>query len=206
MKHLQASCILAMSMALASCQSHALLAAHTEAVLSEGMKIIAATPSGNIEIQGQAGARRAYAGENWAKSAVLIPRQTRWDGSLGLYDPAPSNTLGDRLLVEEGRQHFSSQSEALRYMQRLKGYYGPLTYNNSGLVVAYKVVAIDHEKPTRSLQVWQIYINGQKPTVLPGAADAKLHISGGNTPAHSAPAAAPLGYARALAESEYSAD
>lgn len=191
-------------MSMASCQRTAPLPPDTEAVLSDGMKIAVITPSGKLEIEGKAGALRAYSGEDWSRTATLIPRKDRWAGSHGLYDPASSATLGDRLLIEEGRQYFSSESEAQRYMQRLKGYYGTLTYNSSGLVVAYKIIDIENEKPTRSLEVWQFYINGKRPTALRGAVDRNIEVSGGTIPDQSTPAPVPEGYERELADSEYS--
>lgn len=191
------------SVLLASCTSGSSLSSKTEAVLIQGMKISAATPSGKIVIKGGPGASRTYSGQGWSKSSVLIQRDTRWSGSLGLYDPADSFTLGNRLLVEEGRQYFASESEALRYMQRLKGYYGPLTYNNSGLVVAYKVIDIPNESPTRELEVWQFYIKGKRPASLRGANDSSIEVSGGQVPDQSTPASAPIGYERELADTEY---
>jgi len=120
-----------------------------------------------------------------------------------LYDPADSNSLGDRLLLDEGRQFFQSESEALRYIQFLSGYYGPITFNNSGLVVAYKVIPIANEKPTRSLEIWQFYINDAKPESLRGAVDKNIEISGGTIPDSAVPAQAPIGSERTLADKEY---
>jgi hypothetical protein len=167
------------------------------------MKISASTPSGKIVIQGKKGFTRLYSGENWAKSSELIPRTTRWYGSLGLYDPADSDSPNDRLLLDEGKQFFSSDSEALRYMKSLSGFFGPLTYDNSGLVIAYKITAIPGGKPTRHLTIWQIYVNGTKPTALRGAIDKNIEISGGTIPEKATPAPAPIGYERELSDKEY---
>jgi hypothetical protein len=174
-----------------------------EMVLSEKMKISALTPLGRITIEAGKGFARQYSGVDWSKSSRLIPRTTRWYGSFGAYDPAGSSTRGDRLLVDEGRQFFSSESEALRYMNTLGGYYGSLTYNNSGLVIAYHVVEIPNEKPTRTIQVWQFYINGKRPSTLRGAVDENIEISGGTIPDKVTPMQAPIGYERALSDREY---
>lgn len=186
-----------------ACNQKTSLPSVTESVLTDGMKITAFTPSGKITVEGGKGVARSYSGENWTKSSKLIPRTTRWYGSLGLYDPAGSFTLGDRLLLDEGKQFFSSESEALRYMQSISGYYGPLTYNNSGLVIAYKVIDIPNEKPTRSLTIWQFYINGNKPTILRGATDKNIEVTGGTIADTATPASAPIGYPRELADKEY---
>lgn len=180
--------------------------AFTENVLSEGMVITASTPSGKISIGGQKGCSRRFSGENWSCTSTLIPRDTRWDGSLGLYDPAGSDSMHGRLLVEEGRQFFSSESEVLRYLRQESGYYGRLTYSNGGLVIAYKVTPIPDGLPTRSLDIWQVYINGHKPSSLRGAVDASITISGGQCPDAVSPFPAVVGYDREMAEKEYDAD
>jgi len=188
---------------LLSCKLESSPSLPTESVLSDGMRIVAHTPSGAITIEGKQGFKRLYSSENWSKTSVLIPRTTRWYGSLGLYDPATSYSLGDRLLLDEGRQFFQNESEALRYLQFLSGYHGPITYNNSGLVVAYKVIPITNEKPTRSLILWQFYINNAKPKSLRGAVDKNIEISGGTIPDSAVPVQAPIGYERTLADKEY---
>jgi hypothetical protein len=177
----------------------------TENVLSEGLVITAHTPSGKISIKGKKGCSREFVGDNWSKNANLIPRDTRWYGSLGLYDPADSFSMNSRLLVDEGRQFFSSESEALRYLQSLSGYYGRLTYNRSGLVIAYKVVDVGGGEPTRSLEIWQFYINGKKPSSLRGGVDKDIEISGGSIPDTATPVQSKVGYERALADKEYEA-
>lgn len=175
----------------------------TENVLSEGMRITAYTPSGKISIEGGEGVTRVFAGENWSKTSNLTPRITRWYGSLGLYDPSPSDSMHGRFIVDEGRQFFSNESEALRYLQSLSGYYGRLTYNNSGLVIAYKVIDVEGDRPTRSLTVWQIYINGKKPSSMRGAVDKNIEITGGHTPDTASPFPAAVGYEREIAGKEY---
>ena len=188
---------------LVSCNQNPTSSPATESVLSDGMKITALTPSGKINIEAGKTFARSYSGENWSKSSNLIPRNTRWYGSLGLYDPAGSFTKGDRLLIDEGKQFFLTESEALRYMQYISAYNGKLTYNNNGLVIAYKVVVIPNEKPTRNLAVWQFYINGKKPISLRGAVDKNIDVSDGTIADTATPAVAPIGYPRELADKEY---
>jgi hypothetical protein len=167
------------------------------------MKITAITPSGKIVIEGKRGFTRSYSGDGWSKSSELTPRTTRWYGSLGLYDPAESISRYDRLLIDEGRQFFSNESEALRYLKSMSGFFGQLTYNNSGLVVAYKITEIPGGKPVRHLTIWQIYINGSKPITLRGAVDKNIEIVGGTIPTTTSPAPAPMGYERELSDKEY---
>lgn len=190
---------------VSACGKHVAVAPGTESVLSEGMRITAITPSGELVIEGKRGTERSYSGPGWSKISTLIPRTKRWYGSLGVYDPADSSTQSGRVLVDEGRQFFSSESEALRYLNHLSGYFGELTYTKSGLVVAYKVIPVEGGSPIRSIAVWQFYINGQKPASLRGSDESRIRIKGGSIPNTATPAVAPLGLERELSPTEYSA-
>lgn len=176
-----------------------------EPVLSEGMRITAIMPSGELVIEGKRGTLRSFSGPGWSKDSMLIPRTKRWYGSLGLYDPAGSSTQSGRVLVDEGRQFFASESEALRYLKHLSGYFGELTYTKSGLVVAYKVIPVEGGTPIRSIAVWQFYVNGRRPASLRGGDDSKLRIEGSSIPDSSSPTPATLGFERELSTTEYSA-
>src|SRR5664279_2948218 len=120
-------CLILLLLLLVACDDRALV---NECVLSEGMKITAFTPSGKIKIEGGKGLSRSYSGDGWSITTTLLPRPTRWYGSLGAYDPADGPSIYGRLIVDEGRQFFSSESEALRYLQAMSGYFKKLTYNN----------------------------------------------------------------------------
>ena len=201
MKWLLSSGTILLSLAAISCNS--IPTSATESVLSEGIKITASTPSGKVVIEGKKGFSRSYSGDGWSINSTLIPRPTRWYGSLGLYDPAGSSSKYGRLIVDEGRQFFSSESEALRYMKSLSGYFEKLTYNNNGLVIAYKVIDMKGGEPTRSLTLWQFYINSKRPASLRGAVDSNIKIEGGSIPETVTPFPASIGYERALADTEY---
>ncbi len=157
--------------------------AYTENVLTDGMSITVQTHIEKLTIEGLEGTRRKFTGEGWSKVADLIPRQTRWYGSLGLYDPADSNTQSGRLLVDEGRQFFDSEEEALRYLceEQKKGY--KIVYSNHGLSLSQDKEPTGLDKPIRFVNIWQIYINGKKPTSLKGANDEAIQVTGGIIPA-----------------------
>jgi len=84
----------------------------TENVLTNGIKITVNTPKERLIIEGKKGTKRFFKGKGWSKTSNLTPRTIRWYGSLGLYDPANSNTQNGRVLVNEGRQFFSNKNEA----------------------------------------------------------------------------------------------
>lgn len=184
-----------------SCQQN--LPTTTEFVLSEGMVITATNPNGTVTISAGPGTERTFSGDGWNKRRNLIPRDTRWCGSFGLYDPAESSSPYGRLLADEGRLFFKSESEALRYLDA-EGEYFKFVFNNRGLVVGYHVESIPGGEPTRSVQVWQIYINGQRPASLRGADDTAVTMKSGTIPDTATPYPAPVGLEMTLGDKEYS--
>ena len=152
---------------LTSCAKKPALLPSTEYVLCDGMTISADTPNGRISVTGGKRTQRIFSGDGWTKTTYLTPRTTRWYGSLGLYDPADSWSPHGRLLVDEGRLFFDTESEALRYFYEGSDYFKPV-FNSRGLVVGFHVENIPGGEPTRSVQIWQIYIKGKVPDSLRG--------------------------------------
>jgi hypothetical protein len=194
--------VLVLALVVSGCTGHRGLLPNTEFVLSKGMKITATTANGALVITAGEGTERTFSGDGWSKNWHLIARNTRWYGSLGLYDPAASYSQHGRVLVDEGKQFFATESEALRYLYSESRYF-KLVFTSNGLVVGYHVETIAGGGPIRSVHVWQIYINGRKPTLLRGADDTAIRVSGGDTPEISSPNAAPIGYPRAIGDREY---
>ena len=175
---------------------------YTEAVLQHGMSISATNNNGSITITAGEGTKRSYESGEWKEEKYLIPRKERWYGSLGLYDPAASNVPYGRLLVDEGRLHFSSISEALKYLYVGSTFYQPV-YTNSGLVFGFHLENMGNKEPIRSVRLWQIYVNGKRPVNIPGADDEAIKVLGGTIPDQSMPYLAPIGYELTLGEYEY---
>jgi len=145
----------------------------TELVMSRGMRIKAVTPTGTISIDADQGFGRSYTWDLGTRFVVMDPRAKRWFGSLGLYYPGPGDHWEDhngitRGVLEEGQRHFSSTDEAIAWLR----------YNNQsnlwtddGLVVSFSKLG------QLSVDIWQIYINGKKPSVLPGSQNGKIVVS-----------------------------
>jgi hypothetical protein len=167
------------------------------------MVIRATNPKGTVTVSAGPGTERTFAGDGWRKRRNLIPRTTRWYGSLGLYDPAASFFASGRLLVDEGQLFFQSESEALRYLYQEGTYMKPV-FNNRGLVFGFHVEDIPGGEPTRSVEVWQIFINGQRPQSLRGANDAAVTVLQGSIPDTAQPHPAEVGYEVRLGDKEYS--
>lgn len=203
---------------LTACSTKNELLPYTEVVLKPGMVIVATNPNGTVTIKAGEGTTRIFSGKNWEKKRDLIPRANRWYGSLGLYDPATSWSPYGRLLVDEGRLYFSSISEALKYLYT-QGDYFKYVYANSGLVFGYHIASLSdatestrravekrygpEKESTRSIELWQIYINGKRPTSIPGADDSAITVSGGDIPETSTPYPAPVGYVKPVGKEEY---
>ena len=166
------------------------------------MTISAKTLNGRILITGGKETQRTFIGDGWTKRRYLIPRTERWYGSLGLYDPAGSWSSHGRLLADEGRLFFETESEALRYLYVGSDYSKPV-FNNHGLVVGFHVENTPGGEPTRNVQVWQIYINGSVPDSLRGADDQAITVTGGSIPHQAIPHPAAVGYELELGDREY---
>lgn len=185
-------------------QQRGKLLPHTETVLQSGDTIVVNHPHGSLTIQAGAGASRSFRGTGWKADHLLIPRKSRWDGSAGLYDPASSTTPYGRVLADEGRQFFSTESEALRFLNMGSEIFRPV-YTNQGLVVGYSVSPVPGGE-VRSIRIWQIYIEEKKPALLRGAKDSLFGLAGRFAPDEARPANVRVGLERRLAAEEYRAE
>jgi hypothetical protein len=148
-----------------------------EIVMTPGMTIRATTSTGTITITAGKGLQRSYTWEGSTRSVEMWPRTKRWDGSLGLYFPGPGYHWKEhdgiaRCVVDEGQQHFKSVHEAEQWVDERR--YMDFVHRNDGLVVGWD------KTPSRKqlgVEVWQIYVNGKKPTELKGSEDDKLIVN-----------------------------
>ena len=167
------------------------------------MRITATNANGTVTMTAGDGTRRDYAGTGWQKSRQLIARSSRWNGSLGLYDPASSFSPYGRLLAEEGRIHCTSVAQAMRWLYVGSALDRPV-YTCDGLVFCYSISAPPGGgEPTRSVELWQLYINGRRPHYLPGASERAIRVEGGSIPDRSVPHPAVVGFALAQGKREF---
>ncbi len=122
------------------------------------------------------GLKRSYTWEGETRSVEMWPRRERWYGSLGLYFPGPGNHWKPhngiaRGVVEEGQQHFKTVDEALKWIAEQKWW--PLVYRSDGLLVGW---GKNLSRQQLNVDVWQIVIDGKKPTKLPGSHDDKIIV------------------------------
>jgi hypothetical protein len=171
--------ILGLTTGLFSCDLVARPASQPETVMTSGMVITARTPEGEIAIRAGEGFERSYTWEGATRSLRMWPRRKRWYGSLGLYYPGPGEhwKMHDgitRAVVEEGQQHFGSLAEALSWLRSRNRDWMHYVYRDDGLVVGWKRV------PSRrqlSVEVWQILIQGTKPSKLDGSDNDRIRVS-----------------------------
>ena len=150
-----------------------------EIVMSKGMEITATTSEGTIKILAEDNLKRTYTWENCVRSQILSPRQERQNGILGAYFYGPNpiwkecNDI-DGAILEEGQLHFSSVDGALEWIKKDASVdISPKVYNDDGLlIVFYKGGRGDLQ-----VQVWQILINGSKPSKLEGSDNSKISIN-----------------------------
>jgi hypothetical protein len=150
--------------------------AANEIVMSPSSVITEVSPLGTISITAGRGLKRCYTWEGATRCVEMEPRDQRWYGSLGLYFPGPGDHWEEhngitRGVTEEGQQHFETMNEALNWLKSQE--YPSLIYRNDGLAVGWGKVL-----PRRQLDVsvWQIYIDGSKPTQMPGAQDDRIAV------------------------------
>ena len=150
-----------------------------ESVMDTRMRIVAETELGRIEVVAKDGTLREYKWDGCDKEVRLWPRTERWMGSMGLYYPGPGRTwlFGcegvSRAVLNEGQMHFGDEEEALLWLGTV-GSTPPSVYSSDGLVVAW---GISPGRGQINVDVWRIYIDGRRPTALPGAADEKIMVT-----------------------------
>ena len=142
--------------------------------------IQAATKTGTVIIESGEGLKRCYSWEGATRCVSMWPREERWYGSLGMYYPGPGahwrrhNGI-TRGLLEEGQQHFKTIEEAMNWLNRQSQFISSdFVYNDTGLVVNYSKFI---ETESINVDVWQIYINGEKPKTLKGSNNSEILTS-----------------------------
>lgn len=151
-------------------------AVQTEAVMTEGMTIEATNSFGTIKIKAGKGRERTFFWEGKKETVRLWKRPSRWFGSLGLYHPGGGRRV--HLVAEEGQQHFCSVQEATEWLL-LDHYRMNWVCTSDGFVVGwYKTEMPKKDYWAVIVEVWQIYVNGEKPDGLSFPFDHTLRVDG----------------------------
>jgi hypothetical protein len=160
-----------------------------EPVMVEGMIISFTNSNGSMEVTAGKGFERLYTWAGDTRAVVMYPRKKRWLGSLGMYNPG-NYMPGElepwayhdgikRFVVEEGQRHFTNATEAVEWLRRTSKSLD-YTYNDMGLIVGLMIdrqpQTPDGPVGTLSVDVWQIYINGEKPRNLEGSKNQAISV------------------------------
>lgn len=159
-----------------------------EMVMPPMSQITATTGVGKISITAGEGFSRCYSWDEATGCLNLDARQERWHGSLGAGSDGfmqfwRNNDGIDRAVTDEGQHNFSTEAE---FGDWLKTEFGTVVinevspvYRDNGLLVGWlKGAGLGGRGRGETLGVWveQIYINGKKPTKLPGSQNDKIVV------------------------------
>lgn len=157
-----------------------------ETVLKPGMNLCATNKNKIICIYAENDFKRTIYWNGLSNSITLIPRQKRWHGKLGLVSPDPPKNFWikkertTRVLIEEAQvkvRNIDEFTKRLNFPTGEDGY--NVVYNNDGLLIIWKSSVLP-ENSVLDLMVFQIIINGKKPTSIPGSQNDKIVLEKGD--------------------------
>ncbi len=142
----------------------------SEIVLNNGMVVTAATPEGKITIAAGPGLLRSVSWDGTKRYVVPQPRKERLYSSKGIFFEGHPEGWQiykgmSRIQFEEGQRQFENVDDAVIWMQIRRLHY---VHSNNGLVVGWKRKT---DEATLQVEVWQFFINGEKPQFLPESRD-----------------------------------
>jgi hypothetical protein len=163
-----------------------LAAAEPELVLRDDVRLTASNASGAVSVVAGKGLERTFEWNGCSFVSPMVPRGSRWFGSLGIQGGAPgagvmSSMLPqlftckgfDRTGVEEAQLHLPDRAAAERWIARYAKNFDTV-WSNDGLVVQW---IVSPERRKLNVWVWQLCISGRKPTELAGASDASIRFT-----------------------------
>lgn len=148
----------------------------TELAMEPGMHIEATNKNGTVSIDYIEPLKRRFQWDDYDEERTLIPRKSRWRGKLGAYDPADAyvwEVFTPRIIANDSQLHFDSMSEIDKWLYQSSGVLD-WVYTDDGLVVGF------NKKPSRNqvdIEVYQLYLNGEKPKKLKGSRPENIKVS-----------------------------
>jgi hypothetical protein len=149
---------------------------YTELAMEPGMRIEATNKNGTVVIDYIEPLKRRFRWDDYDEERTLIPRKERWLGELGAYDPASAwiwEVWKIRIVSSDSQLHFESMEDIEKWL-----YQGSAVedwvYTDDGLVVGFS------RNPNRNqvgIQVFQFYLNGEKPKKLKGSRPENIKVS-----------------------------
>lgn len=164
---------------------------YIELVLPEQTRLTVDTDAGSITLISDKGLERRYAWGNCELKTRLIPRSTRWYGSLGGYNPAsgldPHILFSfacdgiSRPVVGEGQIHFETMDAAEYWISRYNSSRSPSVWSSDGVLLKWSLTP---QRDQLNIDLWQICIAGRKPSALKGSRSGSFtHVTMDGKPA-----------------------
>ncbi len=142
------------------------------------MHIKATNKNGTVSIDYIGPLKRRFRWDGHDEERILIPRESRWLGALGAYDPADAwiwEVWKIRIVAEDSQLHFDSMSDIDKWLYQSSGVLD-WVYTDDGLVVGFA------KNPSRrqvNIDVYQLYLKGEKPKKLKGSRPENIIVSYG---------------------------
>lgn len=137
-----------------------------ETVLSAGQNISAKNKNGVFNIVYSGSVERTFGWNGHHQRVQMSVRRERFLGMLGIYNPADTIfAIAPRIVAQEAVRNFSSYKKADAFLRQGSNYMD-WVYTKNGLVAG---LGITPARRQVNIDVWQILIQGKKPSNLAGA-------------------------------------
>ncbi len=150
--------------------------ARSELVMSPGMRITATTPTGTIAITAVDELTRAYTWDGATRAVERSSESARLMGGEGAFHCSFDAHSRDhhgitRGLTREWQKQFKTVFEAMKWIREPDR--ASFVYRDDGLLVGWERLS---DEAVLAVEVWQILIDGKKPTRLPGSQNDKIVV------------------------------
>ena len=148
-------------------------------VLEEGLSLEIANAGGFLLIEARKGAERCYQVEGFrgCLSLATTPPDQAGDSFLsGTYPPGGFKSV-NTLEAQEGSIYFESIKDAIQWIDSESNRAFNFIYDDRGLAVGWYEPAAPGPGRMFKVRVWQVYIDGEKPEMLPGSGQEKMKIA-----------------------------
>ncbi len=154
--------------------------------LERGTRLTIISDMGTIQITATDTNTRKFLLDEDERNVTLAPSENSMKAEIGLYSPVRglSSRLHDRTVrisLDEALMSYHTMNEPVDFLWRQKfekpGYDVETIYTDTGLVVQLsKYLKRNKPYPPLDINIWQIYVMGEKPLKMPGSQNEKIRI------------------------------
>jgi hypothetical protein len=145
--------------------------------MQPGMMIEAKNKNGEFSIEWLGPLKREYGWNGKKTTRTLIPREERFRGRLGAYDPASASFITvlfrTRIVADDSILNFSTMEEIEARLYEGSAVFD-WVYTDDGLVLGFSKSPDRHQV---SIDVYQFLLNGKKPNGIKGSRPELIKIS-----------------------------